>query len=167
MIEQAGRIVALQGDYAMVETARETACGSCAAHAGCGTSALARLFAGRTVQLKVINSIAAQVGDRVVVGVPAAGLTRGSLAVYLVPLAGLFAGALAGNLVGTALLASGTELFAVAGAGCGLLVALAWLRGFSRSIENHRDYQPVILRQVLSSGGNSIEISQHNGARSC
>jgi len=153
MIEQTGLVVALQGDYALVESARETACGGCAANADCGTSVLARVFSSRPVSLRVVNPVHAQVGDRVVIGISAGSLLRGSLALYMAPLAGLFAGALAGGWSGPVLFASGSELFAVAGAACGFVAGLAWLRGFSRSTMNRNDYQPVILRQVLPVSG--------------
>jgi sigma-E factor negative regulatory protein RseC len=152
MIEESGRIVAVQGDFAWVETERATACGSCAVRKGCGTSAIAKVFGPRRMQLRVLNRIDARIGDTVVVGISEAGLLRGSLAVYAAPLVGLFAGALTGHFVGSQLLADGSELLAIGGALAGFLAALIWLRRFSRTSEEDVTYQPVVLRQHISIG---------------
>jgi sigma-E factor negative regulatory protein RseC len=150
MIEESGRVVAVQGDFAWVESERTSACGGCAVRKGCGTSAIARVFGQQRVRLRVLNRIDAQVGDTVVVGISESGLVRGSLAVYAVPLAGLFAGALAGHFAGNQLLASGSDLMAAGGALAGFLAALFWLRRFSRTREQDVAWQPVVLRQHIT-----------------
>lgn len=152
MIEEAGRIVAVQGNFAWVETERATACGSCAVRKGCGTSAIAKVLGPRRMQLRVLNRIDARIGDTVVVGVSEAGLLRGSLAVYAAPLVGLFAGALTGHFAGRQLLAAGSELLVIGGSLAGFLVALLWLRRFSRMSEKDATYQPVVLRQQMPTG---------------
>ena len=152
MIEESGRIVAVEGDFAWVESERASACGSCAVEKGCGTSAIAKVFGRRRMQLRVLNRINARVGDDVVVGISESGLLRGSLAVYAAPLAGLFAGALTGHLAGRQLLTTGSDLPAIAGALAGFLVALLWLRNFSRTSAKDVGYQPVVLRQHITRG---------------
>lgn len=152
MIEESGRIVAVEGDFAWVESERTSACGSCAVSKGCGTSAIAKVFGRRRMQLRVLNRINARVGDDVVVGISESGLLRGSLAVYAAPLAGLFTGALIGHLAGTQLLAAGSDLLAIGGALGGFLAALLWLRHFSRTSAKDVAYQPVVLRQYLTLG---------------
>ena len=107
MIEESGKVVAVQGDFAWIESERTTACGGCAVRTGCGTSAIAKMFGQRRLRLRVLNRINAHVGDTVVVGISESGLVRGSLAVYAAPLAGLFAGAFAGHFAGNQLLANG------------------------------------------------------------
>ena len=154
MIEESGRVVAVQGDFAWVESERTSACGSCAVRKGCGTSAIAKVFGQRRMRLRVLNRIDARVGDTVVVGISESGLLRGSLAVYAAPLVGLFAGALAGHFAGKQLLASGSELLAIGGALAGFFTALFWLRRFSRNTAKDVVYQPVVLRQEISTSSN-------------
>ncbi|HAJ93100.1 MAG TPA: Fis family transcriptional regulator [Gammaproteobacteria bacterium] len=150
MIEESGRVVAVEGDFAWIETVRKSACGGCAVRKGCGTSAIAKMFGQRRMQLQVLNRIHARVGDTVVVGISESGLVRGSLAVYAAPLVGLFAGALAGHLAAQWLLVSGSDLLAIGGGLAGFSAALFWLRRFSRTTAKNVAYQPVVLRQELS-----------------
>jgi sigma-E factor negative regulatory protein RseC len=154
MIEESGRVVAVEGDFAWIESERRSACSGCVVRKGCGTSAIAKLFGQRRVQLQVLNRIHARVGDTVVVGISESGLLRGSLAVYATPLVGLFAGALAGHFAGKQLVASGSELLAIGGALAGFFTALFWLRRFSRATAKDVAYQPVVLRQEISTGSN-------------
>ncbi len=147
MIEQAGVVVTVQGEYALVDGNRSTACGSCSARSGCGVSVLARVFGGRPVHLRALNRINARVGDPVVIGISEAGLLRGSMAVYLAPLAGLIVGALAGSWLGQGWSVLAGDAGALTGGCCGFVAGLVWLRRFSRRALNHPDYQPVILRK--------------------
>jgi len=141
MIEESGRVVAVEGDFAWIESERKSTCGGCAVRSGCGTSAIAKVLGQKRTHLRVVNRIHAGVGDDVVVGISESGLVRGSLAVYAAPLAGLFAGALAGNFV-----AGGSELVTVAGALAGFAGALLWLKRFSHATETDAAFQPVVLR---------------------
>ena len=155
MIEESGRIVAVDGDFAWIESERKSTCGGCAVRKGCGTAAIAKVLGQRRTRLRVVNSIHASIGDEVVVGISESGLVRGSLAVYAAPLAGLFAGALAGNwLVGD------SELAAIAGALAGFVGALFWLKRFSRTTEKDAAYQPVVLRLQLPvvAGDGSMQV---------
>ena len=146
MLEENGRIVELEGDFAWVESERQSTCGSCSARAGCGTGAIARLLGRKRMRLRVVNRIDAAVGDHVVIGIAESGVVRGSLAVYAVPLAGLFAGALAGQLAGGYLGGIASDWPSIAGAVAGLLLALLWLRRFSRMTQTDADFQPMVLR---------------------
>jgi len=140
MIEESGTVVAVDGDFAWIESERKSTCGACAVRKGCGTSAIARVLGQRRTRLRVVNRIDAGVGDEVVVGISESGLVRGSLAVYAAPLAGLFVGALAGNLL------ANSELVTVAAALAGFIAALMWLKRFSRVTEKDAAFQPVVLR---------------------
>lgn len=150
MIEESGRIVELEGEFAWIDSERSTTCGGCAVRKGCGTGAIARVLGQKHVRLRVVNRIGAAVGDRVVIGISESGLLRGSLAVYAAPLAALFAGALAGHFVGGYLGSAARDPLAIAGAVAGLLAGFAWLRRFSRRTGNHAAYQPVVLRKQLT-----------------
>ena len=146
MIEETAHVVAADGEFVWVETRRQSTCGSCAAKQGCGTSALAKVLGNRLARVRAINHGVAQVGDQVVIGIDEQALVRGSLAIYLVPLAGLLLGAVVGALMSTRLLVMGEGLTIGLGI-AGLLLGLAWVRGFTRRIHNDSRYQPVVIRR--------------------
>jgi sigma-E factor negative regulatory protein RseC len=148
MIEETGEVVKVEEDgMVWVETRRPNACGACADRQGCGTSVLASVLGQRHAPVRVINSIGAVTGDRVVIGMSESGLLRGSLAVYAVPLAGLFIGALAGHYLGDGGAHHDADLWALLGATAGFAAGFAWLRRFSRATGRDERYQPVILRR--------------------
>lgn len=150
MIEENGQVVKVEDDgFVWVETLRPSTCGACADRQGCGTSVLASVMGQRQSPVRVINSIGAVAGDRVVIGVSESGLLRGSLAVYTVPLAGLFIGALTGHYFGDGGTPRYADLWELLGAAVGFAVGLAWLKRFSRASARDGRYQPIILRHQL------------------
>lgn len=136
-------MLAVEGDQALVALASQSACGSCAAKSGCGTSVLGSLFPKRHQQLRVDNSQAAKPGDRVVIGLPEAGLQRASLLLYGVPLLGLIAGAVAGDHWG------GSEPQAILGGLFGSVAGLWWVRHRSLRAPG---LQPVMMRRLPPEG---------------
>lgn len=152
MIEETGQVVKVSDGYAWIDTEPVTACGTCTGRSSCGTAALARVLGRRQAPVRVANPVGAMVGDRVVVGIPASGLVRGSLAVYVVPLAGLFAGALGGYFLAEGSLPGYAEPASILGAAAGLSAGLAWLGHFSRGSARDSRYQPVILRHAITAG---------------
>jgi sigma-E factor negative regulatory protein RseC len=150
MIEEYGQVIRVEEGYAWVETRQPSACGTCAAGEGCGTSVLAGVLGRRKAAVRVADRIGVVAGDRVVIGVPESSLVRGSLAVYAVPLAGLFLGALTGQYLGSGWFAQYGELSSLLGGGAGFVCALAWLRHFSRATSRDDRYQPVLLRRQMA-----------------
>ena len=53
MICEAGRVAAIDGQWAMVETFQVSACKSCSAKAGCGQSVLGSIFSGKRHLVRV------------------------------------------------------------------------------------------------------------------
>lgn len=143
MIEQEARVTALDGDHALVTVVQQSACGSCAAKSGCGTSVVASLFPQRQQQLRVANTQQARVGDRVMVGLPEDGLQRASLLLYGVPLLGLLLGATTGQSWG------GSELHAILGGLLGASLGLWFVRWRSTRADG---LQPVMVRRLPSEG---------------
>ncbi|NIR62130.1 MAG: SoxR reducing system RseC family protein [Gammaproteobacteria bacterium] len=147
MIEAPGRVVAVEGDRAWVETAPESACGKCVAGGGCGSALLGRALRRGLPRVEVHNRIGAGVGDAVVVGVREQALLTGSLAVYTVPLVLMLLGALAGEGLVPGPYGKGEGVTIVFGA-LGLAVGFLWLRLFTVRIRHDRRYRPVILRRT-------------------
>ena len=144
MIEEEGTVIAVQGDYAQVQTQRRSGCGQCVAQDACGTSLLERFFGRRAVALTALNPVQAVVGERVLVGVSEQGLLRAALAAYLVPILALLAGAMLGDALG----GERADLASTLGAILGLALALLWLRSYSVASARKPERQPLILRRL-------------------
>lgn len=151
MIEQEARVVGIEGDDAVVAIQRQSACGGCSAKSGCGTSVVASLFPGRQQTLHLHNSQHAQVGDRILVGLPESALQRASLLLYGVPLVLLLAGAVVGQSWG------GTEPLAILGGLSGVALGLLVARHLTRHAGNG-PMQPVMLKRLPAETVASISL---------
>lgn len=159
MLEESGKVVALEGEHAWVETSRRSSCGSCEAK-GCGTGALSQILGNKSQKLRVRNPIGAKPGEKVILGVAESALIKGSLAVYLVPLLALFAGGLFGEMMASQLSfpQEGTSVFFALMA---LGMSLLWLRRFNRRIANDERFDAVILRRDTHLSTESISFNLH------
>lgn len=144
MIEERARVISVDQGHAWVETRRQTACGSCAASKGCGTSVIAKVLGNRRSRVRAIDPVGVRLGDEVLVGIEESALVRGSFAVYTVPLFTLLGAALAVRGLWPG---AGEPAVVVAGL-AGLAAGLIWLRLFARRVSADPRYQPVILRRL-------------------
>ena len=145
MIEEQGQVVALEGEYAWVETVPSSSCGQCTARKGCGTAALSSVFNRGTSKIKVLNQIRAGTGEQVILGLHENALLHGAFAVYFVPILSML---IAAGLVQW-LWQPVSELIEISAGLIGLAAGLFWLRRFSKHISSDVHYQPVILRRVV------------------
>ncbi|MHA7809986.1 MAG: SoxR reducing system RseC family protein [Marinobacter adhaerens] len=139
MITETGKVVALKGDKAWVQTIRTSACQSCAARNGCGQKVLAAASGGRANQILVTNSVNARVGDEVTIGIDEQALLGASILVYAVPLilmvfASMLGHQMSGGSDGAAMLA------AVAG------LALGFFAGRKLQDAGGKEYEPRLVR---------------------
>lgn len=143
MIEETGRVVAVEEGAVWVETIRKSTCQSCSAKAGCGESALSKL--GRqSVHIRAGTTDHYVVGDEVVIGVPETLVVTSSLLAYLMPLILALAFAVpVDNLLHTD---GWTALAALGGMGLGFAL-LRW--HFKRNQHDER-YEPKVLRRVTA-----------------
>ena len=145
MIEEQGRVVAIEPGAVWVETLRRSTCSSCSAKAGCGQGLLETLgVSGRRAHVRALCDLQLNIGDAVVIGVHEDLLVRGSLLVYLVPLLGLFAAAVLAEQ-----LALGEPLVIVF-ALLGLMAGWLGVRWRSARTAGDPALQPVVLRAVLA-----------------
>lgn len=136
MLEQHAIVVKTEGGLAWVEAREAGSCGSCGS-GGCSTRRLADLFGRRERAFAVENTLHAQAGERVVLGIPSGALWRSAMRLYGLPLLLLLAGGLAGQHLGGDAAAAG-------GALGGLLIA-----GFIHKLRGRaRVWQPVMLRRA-------------------
>lgn len=146
MIEERGRVVALDESGIWVETVQRSGCHSCAAKSGCGTGLLGDFWT-KASQVRV--SVAPetlrriQLHDTAVIGIAENTLASGALLVYLAPLVTLVLGALAGQALGGV---SGGELWAILGALGGFLLGAVYVRLYSHLQRNNPAMAPQFLR---------------------
>ncbi len=152
MLEEEGVVLAIDGDIAEVMTRKKSACGSCAAKGGCGTSLVESLFPSRTRSFRARNEARAKKGDQVVIGLDEAALQTASLLIYLVPLLGLIGGAIVASWLGSAPDDGQAELFSVVGGIGGFFLSLAAIRRYSDRLSKKQVFQARVLR-VLSPPG--------------
>lgn len=132
MLEERGFVTRVNGDLAEIEVQRRTACGTCSAKSGCGTSVLAGVLGRKSLRIWVRNSAGAAPGDAVVLGMQDENLIGLSVSTYVIPLLLLLGGGIVGASMSTTF-ANGTEWPAIAGAAAGLGIGLLRLRGAMRS----------------------------------
>ncbi|MCB1774265.1 MAG: SoxR reducing system RseC family protein [Gammaproteobacteria bacterium] len=157
MIEAEARVTGIDREYAEVVTLRQSACGSCAASKGCGTSLIAAWFPQRELRFRLRNDIGAEAGDRVVLGLDEGSLQRGSLLLYAVPLGGLLGGAIAGDRLLPAIGLS-AELGAIVGGLLGLIGALRFVSNRSASTLDDGAAGVRLLRKQATPGALYIEL---------
>lgn len=161
MIEEHGRIVALEPGAVWVETLRQSACGSCAAQKGCGHSAIARM-SDKTMHVRAITrpkpsqdaSIPPddtdvdaphyQIGDEVIIGIPEDILLKSSFIAYLMPLLLALGFALAVQAVNP------SDAWVALGGATGLSLGFLGVRLHARRVSHDARYHPQVLRYADS-----------------
>jgi len=144
MIEEQAVVVAIEGERAHLEIRRNTPCGLCGTTQGCGVSLWGRLFKRSSSGFWASNSLQANVGDAVIIGIQEGALFTGALTAYVVPLLFLCAGALIGSWNASS--RSGGDISAIAGAAVGLAVGFAWVKFQTSRRRQDGRYEPVMLR---------------------
>ena len=141
-----GQVVGVEGASILVKTQRQSSCGGCQSESGCGTSALAKLFANTgSAPMKVENTLDAKLGDQVILKLDESRLVLHSFMAYGLPLIGLFLFALLLKWTGLSLLNMNdgqAELLSILGGVFGV---------FSGWLFTQRFYKPTmpVLEKVL------------------
>lgn len=148
MIEETAVVTRCEGEHAWVEAQRKSACGQCQVNKGCGTSVLARVVGRKVTRMRVLNPLQAREGETVIIGLHESAMLSGSLAIYLVPLLSLLLFAITGKVVAEQMVIAAVEAVSILFAVLGMVVAIIWLRGFTRRIADDSRYQPVILQRL-------------------
>ena len=151
MIEESAMVISTDGDYVEVETVRKSACGSCSAKAGCGTSVLSKVYGNKASRMRIYNSIHARPGDQVVIGIQERVLVRTSFIFYLTPLFSMILFALLGQSFTEVDDPSSRELASIFGGLFGLLVGFGFLKMFAKRMRSDSNYEAVILRHDVAS----------------
>ena len=151
MIEEQAQVVEKNGDQLVLQAQTKSACGSCAASKGCGTSVLAKVVGRKFSRFHADNSVDAEVGDTVIVGISEEALLRGSLVMYMIPIMGMLVFALVSEQL-VDMLTENRDLL-IAGSGIAGLVTGSLLSRwyFQRRVNVHR-FRPVVLRKIIEHG---------------
>lgn len=145
MIEEPGRVVAVEEGAVWVETLRRSTCSACSANAGCGQGLMEKLGVGqRRALVRALTDLQLAVDDGVVIGIREDRLVSSALRVYLLPLLGLFAGAMLAQWLALA------ESFVILAAFGGFFAVWWQVRRHSRQGEDDPASQPVVLRAELA-----------------
>ena len=144
MIEESGRVVAVEGDQAWVRTIQVSACQSCVARKGCGQGLMNTLGTGRGTQVRVTNVLKVTVGEDVVLGVAENALLRASALMYLMPLLTMILAAMATRHWITPV----DGWIALAGLG-GLVTGFVLVGQVWVPRARAADFQPCLLRRIV------------------
>jgi len=148
MIEEQAEVVEVNGDQLILQAQTQTACGSCAASKGCGTSVLAKVVGRKFTRIHADNSINAQVGDTVIVGISEDALLQGSMVMYILPIMGMLIFALLADALLAPLLEY-RDLF-IAGSGIfGLALGSILAKGYFQRQSSRQRFAPVVLRKII------------------
>lgn len=154
MLEEYGKVVALEPGLAWVETVRISSCQSCSARSACGQKVLAKVVGQKSCVISALNTYSLQVGDRVVVGVRESTFLKTALLVYLLPLVMMIGGAVFSQWVfGTGDLTTGLGGFT------GLAAGFLFVYRFNLKHQNDMDFQPIVLR---SASEGVLSFTQHS-----
>jgi sigma-E factor negative regulatory protein RseC len=142
MIKEKAQVVAVEGEYALVQTLRRSTCNGCAANQSCGTSVLSKVLGQRYARMRVLNTPRANVGDTVLIALGESGLLKSALVVYCLPLLAIVLFVVLGQLT---LGANFTEGLAIVFGLAGFVASLCLARLLSTRMASNVNYQPVIL----------------------
>jgi len=145
MLESEAIVVRIEHGATYVEAQGSGGCGDNHCSTTCSTATLTRLFSQNPKALQVNNPIAAQVGERVVVGLAEGAFLRTALAVYLLPLGALLIGAALGLFAAGH--AEARDLYAGLGGLAGLVLSAVALKLFAAKL-SPAGAQPIILRRL-------------------
>ena len=144
MMEEPGRVVAVEEGAVWVQALRESTCSSCSANAGCGQGLLDKLaITSQRGNVRALTDLQLAVGDEVVIGVREELLLRSAVQVYLLPLLALLGGGFIAQSLGLS-----EPLSILLGLG-GLLAAGLLVRWRSLRVADDPHLQPVVVRALL------------------
>lgn len=138
-LQEIGLVVTADKDKLWIRTRNKSTCDHCQTRDGCGVSLMERLLGKKRDHFLLPNTIDAKAGDTVILSVDERSLIKASLLAYLLPLMFMALGAVALNVKG--------DLFALAGAGVGLMFGFMLARMISRSTMA-RHFTPHLIRSA-------------------
>lgn len=142
-MQEIGVVTKLDGEYAIVEVAKKSACDGCAVGSVCKDEG------NEVVHIRALNTVLAKQGDRVVVSFDSITYIKGSLLVYALPVVLMVIGAIAGKQYLPAFLPTFDPegLSAIGGFLC-LAFGLVIVKLLSHYFQKKQTYIPAVV-QIL------------------
>lgn len=139
MLEQSGRVISVEGHQALIETESRSSCSHCGADS-CSTSVIAKLFGVKRNRLIIPNTLNAQAGQQVVLGIEDDVVVKASVMAYLLPLISMiFALAFISAITDNAFYQALASL-------SGLFLGMSLVGQLSSSPSSVSQHQPKMLR---------------------
>jgi sigma-E factor negative regulatory protein RseC len=133
--------------WAFVEVHRRGMCGSCQAEGSCSTNLLADFFARRAQhRLKLLNTLNANQGDYITVGLSETIFLKSAFLVYLFPILLLFVSGIAAQTLFAPLNDLWVGIASLSGFAIGFLIAYL----ISQHTNRNPNYQPIMLESSLN-----------------
>ncbi len=151
MIEEQAQVVEIIGSQLVLQAQTQSACGSCSASKGCGTSVLSKVIGRKFTRFQVANNIDAEVGDTVVVGISEDALLTGSLVMYIIPILGMLVFALLAN-TSLDVHVQYRDLSIAASGIMGLVLGSLLSRWYFQRQSSRQRFTPVVLRKIIGHG---------------
>ena len=155
MIEEQAQVVEIKDDHLVLQVQTKSACGSCVAKAGCGTSVLAKVVGRKFTRFQAANNVKAEVGDTVIVGIAEDALLKGSLMMYIVPIMGMLIFALLGDYFFTDadyVIEHDRDVKIALSSIVGLFLGSLLSRWYFKRDNSVQLYSPVVLRKIIGHG---------------
>ena len=156
MIEEQAQVVDVKGNKLLLQAQTQSACGSCSASKGCGTSLLSKVIGRKFTHFQAENNVNAIVGDTVVVGIPEDALLKGSVVMYIIPIIGMLVFALlSGWLLSDELFiesAQSRDLMIAVSAIMGLIFGSLISKWYFQRQSSTQLFSPVVLRKIIDHG---------------
>lgn len=143
MLEEQGRVLAIDADGVRVAVSTGTACQSCQSRAMCGQGALNESLPQKTCELRIPEAISLRIGDSVLIGVQEQPVLKSAAVMYLLPVLLTLLGA---GLADTWSLHH--DGWTALGTLCGLAVGLYGLHRYERRHRHDENYQARILSVI-------------------
>jgi len=154
MIEQTALVTDVSEDLARVKIYRQSTCGGCQVKSACGTSTFAKILGNKFSEMTVLNSIHAEPGDVVKIGLRESVMLQSAFLIYIFPLIMLLMSALIMESINRWLLLEMGQLPVIVGGLAGLFIAFFIIKKNMSKRTHDERYQPVIISKtsVESSG---------------
>ncbi|MEY3219990.1 MAG: hypothetical protein RIT27_1347 [Pseudomonadota bacterium] len=99
MFEQRVKVLKIENNIMWIDTTSQSACGSCQQRKRCSATTFENAFTNQKKPLPLVNSIKAQTGDWIIVGINETDLLRSTALLYLLPIISMILFSVIGNLI--------------------------------------------------------------------
>jgi sigma-E factor negative regulatory protein RseC len=135
-----GIVLRTDSETAWVKTVRSSACEGCTAKGSCHS-----MGGGNEVEVKVLNTAGAKVGDRIILSFETAPLLKATFLIYVFPIILLIVGAALGQMLASFLEFNPSALSVLLGFAF-FFIALFIMKTRANKMAKKNAYQPKIIK---------------------